>query len=123
MKRTPAISKFIFSVLLFGLMMFCFYPQISYADAPQDIKIEYDSGTQTLTVTVTHKSSFTGFHYIKTVEVKKNSITISKNNYDSQPKEMPFIYTYKVDAAKGDKLEATATCSLSGSKTATMTLP
>jgi hypothetical protein len=123
MKRTPAISRFILSVLLLGLMIFCFYPQISYADAPKDVKIEYNSATQILTVTITHKSLFPGFHHIKTVEIIKNSVTVSKNNYDSQPKEVPFTYTYKVEAAKGDKLEATATCSLSGSKTATTTVP
>ncbi|MGD0277773.1 MAG: hypothetical protein ABSC11_00545 [Smithella sp.] len=123
MKKNSAISSFILSMLLFSLMIFCFYPQISYADAPKDVKIEYDSGTQTLSVTITHKSSFPGFHHIKNVEIKKNSATIISTNYDSQPKEVPFTYTYKVEAAKGDTLEATATCSLSGSKTATITVP
>jgi desulfoferrodoxin (superoxide reductase-like protein) len=104
-------------------MIFCFYPQVSYADAPQDVKIEYDSGAQTLAVTITHKSSFPGIHHIKTVEIKKNSATISTTNYDSQPDKSPFTYTYKVAAAEGDKLEVTAICNMSGSKTATITVP
>lgn len=119
MKRTTLISKLIFVMLFFALTIFCFYPLTSYADAPQDLKIQYDSGTQTLTVTITHKSSF-GIHYIKNVEIKRNSGIISKNNYDSQPKEVPFTYTYKVEASEGDMLEVTATCSLSGSKTETL---
>ncbi|KQC08603.1 MAG: hypothetical protein APR62_04390 [Smithella sp. SDB] len=122
MKNKSVISKGIFCVLLFALTVFCLYPQISYADAPKDVKIEYDFNTQILSVTITHKSSFSGFHHIKTVEIKKNSVIISTNNYDTQPKEVPFTYTYKVIASQGDKLEATATCNLSGNKTATITV-
>jgi desulfoferrodoxin (superoxide reductase-like protein) len=95
---------------------------VSYADTPQDLKLEYDFSAQTLSVTITHPSFFPGFHHIKTVEIKKNSSVISTTNYDKQPGESPFTYTYKVAAAKGDKLELTATCNLSGSKTATITV-
>ena len=122
MKRTPVISTSIFSALLFVLMVFCLYPQVSYADAPQDVTLEYDSSAQTLAVTITHKSSFPSFHHIKTVEIKKNSAVVSTTNYDTQPKEVPFTYTYKVETATGDKLEVTATCNMSGSKTATITV-
>jgi len=122
MKRTSVISTSIFSAFLVVLVIFCLYPQMSYADAPQDLKIEYDSGAQTLTVTIAHKSSFPGFHHIKTVEIKKNSAVLSTTEYDTQPAESPFTYTYKVAAAQGDKLEVTATCNLSGSKTATITV-
>jgi desulfoferrodoxin (superoxide reductase-like protein) len=123
MKRTPVTSTSIFSALLFVLMVFCLYPQVSYADTPQDVTLEYDSSAQTLAVTITHKSSFPGFHHIKTVEIKKNSATISTTNYDTQPAKSPFTYTYKVDAAQGDKLEVTVTCNMSGSKTETITVP
>jgi hypothetical protein len=122
MKRTKVISSLVFGALLLVLMIFCFSPCISYADAPQDVKLAYDSESQTLMVTIIHKSSF-GFHHIKKVEIKKNSSVVSSNNYDSQPKEVPFTYTYNMEAAKGDKLEVTATCSMSGSKTATITVP
>jgi len=122
MKKIHVISTCILSALLFVLMIFCLYPQVSYADTPQDVKLEYDSGAQTLAVTITHKSSFPSFHHIKTVEIKKNSAVISKTNYDSQPDKSPFTYTYKVTATEGDKLEVTATCNLSGSKTADITV-
>jgi hypothetical protein len=122
MEKKIVTSTSIFCVLLFALMVFCFSPQISYADSPKDVKIEYDSNAQTLAVTITHKSAFPSFHHIKTVEIKKNSAVISTNKYDTQPKDVPFTYTYKVTASAGDKLEATATCSLSGSKTATITV-
>jgi hypothetical protein len=122
MKRTSAISTFIFGASLLILMVLCLYPQASYADAPQDVKLSYDFNAQTLAVTITHKASFPGMHHIKSVEIKKNSAVISTTNYDTQPAESPFTYSYKVAAAVGDKLEVNATCNLSGSKVATITV-
>jgi desulfoferrodoxin (superoxide reductase-like protein) len=121
MKRTSVISTVVFSVLLFVLMTFCFVPQASYANAPQDIKLEYNAITQNLAVTITHNSSSSGFHYIKYVEIKKNSVVLSTDKYNSQPAGT-FTYNYKVSAVAGDKLEVTASCNLFGSKTATITV-
>jgi len=122
MKRLSVFSTCSFSVLLFVLMIFSLYPQVSYAHAPQDVTLEYDSSAQTLAVTITHKSSFPSFHHIKTVEIKNNAAVISTTNYDSQPGKSQFTYTYKLAAVQGDKLEVTATCNMSGSKTATITV-
>lgn len=119
MKRTSAVSTFIFGTLL---LILCIYPQTSYADAPQDVKLRYDFAAQTLTVTISHKASFPGMHHIKSVEIKKNAAVISTANYDTQSAESPFTYTYKVAAAEGDKLEVKATCNLSGNKVATITV-
>ncbi|PKN38816.1 MAG: hypothetical protein CVU62_01035 [Deltaproteobacteria bacterium HGW-Deltaproteobacteria-2] len=121
MKRLSVMSTSIFSVLLFVLMVFCLYPQISYANAPQDVKLEYNASTQNLAVTITHNSSSSGFHYIKNIETKKNSVVLSTEKYDSQPAGT-FTYNYKVPAIAGDKLEVTATCNFFGSKTATITV-
>ncbi len=122
MKRTTLVSKLIFGALFLALTILCFSPSISYADAPKDVTIKYDSSSQTLSVSITHKSLFPGMHHIKTIEIKKNNTVFSTTNYDTQPKDVPFAYTYKVEAAKGDKLEVTVTCNLSGSKTATITV-
>jgi hypothetical protein len=54
------------------------------------------------------------------VDIKKNGIAVSTSTYDSQPDPVTFAYTYKISAAQGDTLEVTATCSLSGDKTATL---
>ena len=121
MEKKSVISTGIFCLLLFALMVFCIYPQTSYANAPQDVKLEYNASTQNLAVTITHNSSWSGFHYIKYVEIKKNSVVLSTEKYDSQPAGT-FTYNYKVPAVAGDKLEATATCNLFGSKTATITV-
>ena len=121
MKRTSVISTLVFSVFLFVLMIFCFHPQVSYANAPQDVKLEYNASTQNLAVSITHNSSSSGFHYIKYVEIKKNSVVLNTEKYGSQPAGT-FTYNYKVPATEGDKLEVTATCNFFGSKTATITV-
>ncbi len=121
MKRTSVISTLILSVLLFVVIIFCFSPRVSYANAPQDVKLEYNASTQNLAVTITHNSSSSGFHYIKYVEIKKNSVVLSTEKYDSQPAGT-FTYNYKVPAMAGDKLEVTATCNLFGSKIAAVTV-
>jgi|YelNatPaOPRAMG01_1025707.scaffolds.fasta_scaffold84956_2 hypothetical protein len=123
MKKFHFVSTLTGAALLFGLMFFGLNPSPSYADAPQDVKIAYDIATQTLTVTITHKSAFPGFHHIKNVEIKKNGATVSTTNYSTQPKEVPFSYSYKVEASPGNTLEATVTCNLSGSLSASMTVP
>ncbi len=95
------------------------YPQNAYATPPQDVKVTYDSKSDTLTVTITHKTLSQNYHYIKDVEIKKNGAVISKKQYANQPGPETFTYTYKLPAAKGDTMEVTATCNLWGHKTTT----
>ena len=112
-------------VLIGILILFtvCFmYPQTSLAHAPQDVKLSYDSPSQMLTVTITHKSPFPNSHYIKIVEIKKNGIVVSTNKYENQPDQTTFTYTYKVPAAAGETLEVKVSCSLFGSKTTNLTM-
>ena len=101
----------------------CFmYPETSFANPPQDVTLFYDSNSQMLAVTITHKSPFPSFHYIKSVEIKKNGNLLSDNKYDNQPDQATFTYSYKIPAAAGDTLEAKASCSLYGSKTTDLTV-
>jgi len=92
------------------------YSQVVYAHAPQTVDVSYNASSQTLTVTITHSSPSTGYHYIKSVEIKKNGALVSNNTYDSQPDPKTFTYTYKLSAAENDKVEVTTTCSLWGRK-------
>src|SRR5512136_1592398 len=84
---------------VFILSIFLCYPQVSLATPPQDVKLEYDANSQTLVVSITHKSVFPGFHYIKTVEIKKDGKIVSTNTYENQPAPDIFTYKYKVPAA------------------------
>jgi len=121
MKENRTLSFFFAGMLMLVLTIFCICPQMSYANAPQDVKLEYNASTQNLAVTITHNSSASGFHYIKDVVIKKNSVILSTEKYDSQPAGT-FTYNYKVPAITGDKLEVTATCNFFGSKTAVITV-
>jgi len=122
MIRSAKSLKFAWGVVLILVTVCCLYPQTSFATAPQDIKLEYDASTQTLTVTITHKSIATDFHFIKYVEIKKGGAVVSNNRYESQPDPETFTYKYKVPAAEGEMIEVTGTCSIFGSKTVTLTV-
>lgn len=121
MKLSARAVLIIGGAFLFLLTIFA-HPQKSYANPPQDVNISYNSGSQILTVTITHKSSATSFHYIKHVEIRKNGTVVSDNTYNNQPEPETFTYNYKLTAAEGDKLEVTASCSIWGDKTATLIL-
>lgn len=109
--------------LVFILSIFLCYPQVSSANPPQEVKLEYDANSQTLSVSITHKSAFPGFHYIKTVEIKKDGKVVSTNTYENQPTPETFTYKYKRPAAEGETFEVTASCNLSGSKTVNLMIP
>lgn len=90
------------------------------ADPPQDLSLRYDPATQTLSVTITHPSTFTGLHYIKRVEIKKNNQPVGKNDYTSQPGKKTFSYPFNVQAVENDLLEVTVFCNIQGQKAATL---
>jgi hypothetical protein len=119
MKKSKTIYPLILATLLFFMMILQIDLREAYAHPPQDVQIAYDINAQTLTVTITHKSGF-GFHYINSVIVKKNGIVVSTNKYDKQPDPSTFSYTYQLAAGKGDSIEATVICNISGTKTATL---
>jgi hypothetical protein len=108
-------------VLIFFAVCFM-YPQTSLANAPKDVTLSYDSQSQMLTVTITHKSPFPKFHYIKIVEIKNNGNIVSTNTYKNQPDQATFTYSYKLPAKAGETLEVKVSCSLYGSKTVNLTL-
>lgn len=108
-------------LLIFLWMAAAWLPaEPAYADPPQDLSLSYDMKAQTLSAAITHKSTFTGFHYIKQVQIKRNQELFETAAYDSQAGKATFIYTYKVPAKPNDLLEVTAFCSLQGKKTATL---
>lgn len=122
MQRMLIPSGFAVAVILTFMAFIFGCPQLSYADAPKDVKLEYKFASQELMVTVTHPSSFPGLHHVKNVEIKKNGTVVSTNAYGRQPDNSPFTFTYKIEAAPGDTLEATATCNLAGNKTTSITV-
>ena len=120
MKRRARFLMLARKAVILSCVLFFLYPGVSSATSPQDVKLAYDAATETLSVTITHPSSFPSFHYIKYVEINNGSGAI-RNTYESQPEQDTFTYTYKVSAAPGATLEVTATCSMYGYKTVSLT--
>lgn len=108
--------------ILLTMFLFVLNPAAACAHAPREVALSYNMGSQTLTVTITHKSPSPGFHYISKVESKKNGAVISTNEYKNQPDKETFDYRYKIQAAEGDSVEVKVTCSLFGSKTVSTTI-
>ncbi|HDQ03597.1 MAG TPA: hypothetical protein ENN23_03370 [Deltaproteobacteria bacterium] len=121
MIKMSELSKFCITLMMILFAAFCISTQQAYAHAPQNIELAYDKNEQTLKVTITHKSAF-GFHYINSVVIKKNGVVVSTSNYENQPDPATFNYTYNIAAGKGDTLEVTAICNLSGSRSATLAI-
>jgi hypothetical protein len=120
MKQILSKSTLTHSILFLFLIFFFFYPQPVSAHTPENVQLEYDSYTHTLKVTITHNTSSPDTHFIKSVEIKKNGLVLSSNEYDSQPARDTFTYAYDVSVEDGDTFEVTANCSISGYKTGTL---
>jgi desulfoferrodoxin (superoxide reductase-like protein) len=105
---------------IFALLAVC--PTVVYANPPKEVTLVYNTGTQMLEVTIEHNSASPTWHYINKVEIKKNGTSVNTNEYTSQPDKSKFVYSYPVQAAKGDVLEVTATCNIYGSKTVKLTV-
>ena len=123
MKKVILHSQYLQVVFFVIFFFLCLSPQLSYATAPKSVDLAYDKNGQTLSVKIEHPTLAPSMHYIEYVEIKKNGTAISKNKYESQPSDSVFTYTYNIPATKGDVLEVTATCSLWGHKTVTLTVP
>jgi hypothetical protein len=122
MKRRAGTLIIAWKAVVILSILCCLHPGMSFANSPQDVKLDYDVSTQMLTVTITHPSAFPNYHYIKYVEIKKAGADVMKTAYENQPDTDTFAYTYKVTAAEGETLEVTATCSMYGYKTVNLTV-
>ncbi len=117
MKKMRMIASVVLS-LCFAVGLFA--PSVALADPPQDVALAYAMDTQTLTVSVTHKSTFTSVHYVKQIVVKKNGVVVSTHDYKSQPGKQTFDYTFQIPAAENDLFDVSVSCNIQGAKTATL---
>ena len=122
MKKVLFASRYLQVVLLIILSLCC-YVQPSCATSPKSVDLVYDTGEGTLSVKIDHYTVSAGMHHVELVEIKKNGVSVGKNEYKSQPTDSIFTYSYKITAVKGDVIEVTASCNLWGRKTASLTIP
>ncbi len=81
------------------------------ASEPESIALVYDFDSQTLTVNVSHYVANTKTHYIETIEIKNNDISILNRTYVNQTYNWGMYDSFAVSTAVGDNLTVTATCS------------
>ncbi len=108
--------------ILMTAILLALLPASGGAHSPKEVVLSYDPAKKTLEVRITHGVSDPAKHFIDAVEIRKAGKTISKTEYQSQPGETTFVYSYPLDAAPGDAIEVKASCSVFGSKTGKLTV-
>jgi len=90
------------------------------AHPPDNMSLEYNPGTNTLKVSITHGVSDNSSHYVVSVVVRVNGSIDQTQFYTSQPDLLFFIYEYTVITNDGSTIQVTAVCSQGGSITKTL---
>jgi len=98
------------------------FPLSASAHSPSDVQLSYLEQEQTLQVTITHNSYLPNSHYVKRVEIRKNSEKPLVQEYTNQPDRTTFVYRYKLPLKEGDRVEVIANCSLYGSRSARLVI-
>ena len=92
------------------------------AHGPSSVNLTFDVEIQILTVSISHSVSDPATHYISSVEIYINTILNQSNSYTSQPTSNQFDYEYNLNVTDGDVIDVKAICSLSGSRTQSLTV-
>lgn len=85
------------------------------AHPPSSVSIEYDMEEELLTVDVTHSVGDPQTHFIYNVVVEVDGDVVIDENYNSQPDETIFQYTYELSVEEGSTIVTTAYCNQQGS--------
>jgi hypothetical protein len=93
------------------------------AHSPSSVVLDYDVGTQILTVTVSHSVSDTATHYVEEIQIQKNGVAYTSRPYTTQDTTSGMEDTFTVDAVAGDVLRVTAICNILGSLVQELTVP
>ena len=109
------ISLGIAALLILASLTILFIPATVEAHSPSDVSIDYDIEEEELTVSITHSVDDPQSHYIYNVVVEVNGETEIDEEYDEQPDDTSFEYTYDLVAEPGSTIEATAYCNIDGS--------
>jgi len=85
------------------------------AHAPSDVTIDYDIEEEELTVDITHSVGDPQTHYIENVVVEVDGTEEIDEEYEEQPDDTSFQYTYDLVVEPGSTIEVTAYCNQGGS--------
>ena len=106
-------KKLSFLSILFLSVLFLQAAPVN-AHTPASIILDYDFGTQVLTVQVSHSVTDPNSHFIIQIVVEKNSVEFITRDFTSQPSTSGITETFDVPAVEGDVLRVTASCNFVG---------
>lgn len=90
------------------------------AHQPVEMLLNFNPGTSTLTVSITHTVSDNTTHYVNSVVISVNGSVDQSHVYTSQPDLVNFVYEYTVVTNNGSTIRVTASCNQGGSLTKTL---
>jgi hypothetical protein len=91
------------------------------AHSPRFMRITYEPGT--VSVLIIHPSFARSVHYVYKIDVEKNQVLYTSEDYGTQPRFIFNVYEFSVNATSGDEITVTAYCSLFGKLTRSLIIP
>ncbi len=113
--------KYFLLVLVFSLSAIIITSSVS-AHPPTSLDLQYDFGTQTLEVTVSHTVSDNTTHYILDIVISVNNVLNQTEAYSVQDTTSQHQDTFTVPTVHGDIIKVEAICNVAGSLTDTITV-
>ena len=94
------------------------------ANPPSNVNLAYDQNSGDLIVTIGHQVDDPATHFIKEVTITQDNRVIADKFYTNQPDRTSFTYRYNLPQLRGSRgeIQATAQCSLFGSRSGTIVL-
>jgi hypothetical protein len=105
-----------------SLLVMTSSPLLVAAHSPSSMSLEYDFGTQILTVTISHTVTNPASHYIENITVYKNDVKVASRLYTSQADSTTASDTISITAEDGDVLRVWAECVQGGTVQNTLTV-
>ena len=93
------------------------------AHSPSSMTLEYETGTQILTVIVSHSVSDSSTHFVDEIQIQKNGVSYTSRTYTDQDSTTGMSDTFSIDAVAGDVLRVEAFCNIAGSIVRELTVP
>jgi hypothetical protein len=116
-------SMKIIGIFVIGLFITISLMSLVNATPPRYLKIQYQTSTNTLKVTLSHFSPARSIHYIYRIIVQKNGALEQSHFYSTQPSFFINTYEYNLSANPGDIITVSAYCVLFGYNTRSTTVP
>jgi len=119
--RRPSTGLVLPVAVILCALLFLFSTTAS-AHRPKRVDLQYESATQTLSVTITHSVKNPAKHYIEDISISVNGEKVSEHEYKSQSDKDTFTVEYTVPAKDGDTIKVKAGCNYFGSKSTELTV-